>query len=151
MHGHWARERELTSLPNKTVNMIFRKRRKKNREPIPPYHWYLSILSCKSLRMVFSTSCSMFLVRQLYEASSIDSWSCTLVVIVFSLWNCIQFSHFMLDICYCLVCIFLSFLRMIGKWSVPLRSYFLLYLISGAIDRLAIVRSIIDLQPSYAL
>ena len=58
---------------------------------------------------------------------------------------------FMLHLCCCLVVIFLSFLRMVGIWLLPLRSYFLIYVISGAIDSLTRVRSIINFQPLYAL
>ena len=59
----------------------------------------------------------------------------------FSLLSSCSISTFLMEIS-------LSFLRMTGKWSLLLRSYFLFYIISGTIDRLAYVKWIIDLQLS---
>ena len=69
---------------------------------IPACSGWSSLFPVEDLRIVFSTACRMFFVRQLYAAST-DSWLCTLVVIVPFLWNCIQFSLFMLHLYCCFV------------------------------------------------
>ena len=57
----------------------------------------LLFIPVEIFEMTFSAVCNMFFFRQLYT-SFIASWSCTLVVIVLTIWNCICYLmvHFLL-------------------------------------------------------